>query len=323
MRMPAADENTYFNNFLQTGYEELGSWTPPYYQSIKEADANLRFAGSTVDQIAGSLEKFCRNMFAKTMDEETLARMEEFFYMPQNATLDIDERRRLLGIAMSGTGKMSTEKIADIIRTYTGAESSFVFMHNLMIYIHITEDDRLGSVDTLKKELGAKMPAHIHYITNYRTELSIDDRDIEHIEMDRLSLKMAVPFWYRQILNGKWILDGTKNLDGEFWYGMNPSLTSKFAIKNHEGISMRSAVNALVYDSFSISPSVFIYGKVAEQHDLFCTSALMRSDLHMNSVEQIEISIERRSVDCKFLDGGFLLDGTHILNSVHEKEEDL
>ena len=43
--MSQIDGETYFNNFGQSGYDELKEWTPSYYQKIKEADANLQFAG--------------------------------------------------------------------------------------------------------------------------------------------------------------------------------------------------------------------------------------------------------------------------------------
>ena len=148
--MPKLEGETFFNNFEQTGYEELKSWTPSYYQRIKEADANLRFAGSTIDIMADSLEKFCENLFAKTMGEEELSRMEKYFYMEQNGNLDIEERRRLLAIALAGSGKISTAKISDLIRKYTWEEEFFVFLHMLYIYIHLNEGDRLGSVETLK-----------------------------------------------------------------------------------------------------------------------------------------------------------------------------
>ena len=129
--MSLIDGETYFNNFGQTGYEEIRDWTPAYYRNILEADANMYFAGWLKDVMAESLEKWCRNQFAAGMDEYTLGRMERFFYMKENATLDIEERRRLLGIAMAGTGKISTEKIAAWVKTYTGADCTFEFLHRL------------------------------------------------------------------------------------------------------------------------------------------------------------------------------------------------
>ena len=36
--MSQIDGETYFNNFGQSGYDELKEWTPAYYQKIKEAD---------------------------------------------------------------------------------------------------------------------------------------------------------------------------------------------------------------------------------------------------------------------------------------------
>ena len=85
--MPQIEGETYFNNFGQSGYDELKEWTPSYYQSIKEADANLRFAGITIDQMAQALENWCANMFIDTMSEEMLSRMETFYYLDNSGAM--------------------------------------------------------------------------------------------------------------------------------------------------------------------------------------------------------------------------------------------
>ena len=102
--MPRLDGETYFDNFSQTGYEELSGWTPTFYRDIKEADANLRFAGATKDLIAQAIEEWCENMFIDTMGEEALSRMEAFYYMSENSSRPIAERRRLLKAAQLGSG---------------------------------------------------------------------------------------------------------------------------------------------------------------------------------------------------------------------------
>ena len=62
--MSLSNGETYFNNFVQTGYEEISEWTPRFYRDIMEADVNMRFAGRLDDLMAQSLEEWCKNQFA-------------------------------------------------------------------------------------------------------------------------------------------------------------------------------------------------------------------------------------------------------------------
>lgn len=319
--MPRVDGETYFPNFEQTGYEELRDWTPAYYRDIKEADANLRFAGSTNDIMAESLERFCRNLFAKTMDAEELSRMEAFFYMTGNASKDIEERRRLLAIAMAGSGKISTSKIADMIRAYTGAESSFIFQNALHIYIHIGEDDRIGSSGTLMKEIGAKMPAHVAYVTNYSVEMAVIGRGMERIAPDRVIFSMKAPFWYAYVLNGDWVLDGSHLLDAGLRYSMRAAINSIYGFRTQGDILARQTVKTAVKEAESISEkmqfALFVHG--AEKESAAVTA---RAGILTGNAEGIgDMMVTVSSPGYWFLDGSANLDGSKTLNSIYREEE--
>lgn len=320
--MPRLEGETYFNNFLQTGYDELRSWTPRYYQGIREADANMQFAGSTIDLMADSLEKFCKNLFAKTMDEEELARMEKYFYIEKNSKLDISERRRLLAIAMAGSGKISTTKIADLIRTYTGAESSFTFLQRLYICIHLGEDYRLGSMEMLKEALGTQMPAHIAYMINYRTELVINEWNLEQVAFDNVRFHMSLPFWYvhEYTLDGSWPLDGSVLLHTrksyqlilgvKFYQGVFPvtqqfelveaGITAGVRIKERMDVGMKSYAG--------------IYFGLKEKASL---SVQVETQPIM---ETVGLTVETKNRDRWFLDGTVLLDGSRNLDAIYKVE---
>ena len=173
--MPRIEGETYFDNFGQTGYEEFRDWTPTYYRSIKEADVGLRFAGGLKDRMAEALEELCRNQFAKSMGEYMLGRMEKFFHMEGNGDKSLSERRRLLSIALSGTGKMCRERIADIVRRYTGREAAFSFPGSVFfIHVDLDSESRFYSPETLEKELKAKLPAHLAHSLIYALAFVID-----------------------------------------------------------------------------------------------------------------------------------------------------
>lgn len=158
--MPQIDGETYFNNFGQTGYDELKEWTPTYYQNIREADANLRFAGRTVDQMAQALEEWCANMFIDTMSEDMLSRMEAFYYL-DNSGRTMDERRRLLKAAQIGSGKVDVDRIKRIIKVYAGVDCEIEFLHELNITLHA--GNKIVSFTDFTDIIGRQIPAHLSW----------------------------------------------------------------------------------------------------------------------------------------------------------------
>ncbi len=156
--MPQVKKETYFNNFIQSGYEELKEWTPTYYQAIKEADANMQFAGKTIDQMAQSLEDWCSNMFIDTMSEEMIQRMEEFYSM-DNSGRTLDERRGLLKAAQIGSGKVDADRIKRVLRSYADADCEIDFVHTLDITLY--SNNKLIRVENIKKIIRNLLPAHI------------------------------------------------------------------------------------------------------------------------------------------------------------------
>lgn len=167
MSVPRVDGETYFNNFLQTGYAEMKGWTPSYYQEIKEADVNLRFAGKTIDLMALSLEDWCLNQFIDTMSEETLSRMEAFYYL-DNSSRTLDERRRLLKAAQLGSGKMDVDRIKRIISVYANVDCTVEFIHEMTITLDA--GDKIVNFGDFTSILGKQMPAHIAWFVHQEME---------------------------------------------------------------------------------------------------------------------------------------------------------
>lgn len=161
--MPQIEGETYFNNFEQSGYDELKNWTPEYYQRIKEADANLRFAGKTIDQMAQALEDWCADMFIDTMSEDMLSRMEAFYYL-DNSSRSVDDRRRLLKAAQIGSGKVDADRIKRIIKVYAGVDCEIEFLNKLNITLHAGNKmiRFTDFTDIIGKQIPAHLSCHVH-----------------------------------------------------------------------------------------------------------------------------------------------------------------
>lgn len=158
--MPQIEGETYFNNFEQSGYDELKNWTPEYYQRIKEADANLRFAGKTIDQMAQALEDWCADMFIDTMSEDMLSRMEAFYYL-DNSSRSVDDRRRLLKAAQIGSGKVDADRIKRIIKVYAGVDCEIEFLNELNITLHA--GNKMIRFTDFTDIIGKQIPAHLSW----------------------------------------------------------------------------------------------------------------------------------------------------------------
>lgn len=163
MLVPQIEGETYFNNFGQSGYDELKDWTPAYYQSIRETDANLQFSGKTIDEMAQALEDWCANMFIDTMSEDMLSRMEAFYYL-DNSSRNIDERRRLLKAAQLGSGKVDIDRIKRIITVYAGVDCEIEFLNELNITLHAgNKNVRFTDfTEIIGKQLPGHLAWHIH-----------------------------------------------------------------------------------------------------------------------------------------------------------------
>lgn len=221
--MPRLEGDTYFNNFIQSGYEELRDWSPAYYRDILEADANFRLAGSIDDTIALKLEELCQNFFIDTMNTEALSRMERFFHLEGNASLSIQERRSALKAAQIGNGKVSRERLGRMVQAYTGYYPEFDFIHRLDIRTAY-DGERELLPGKLMQDLRRTIPAHIAFLLNYRLDFIIDESDIEQYSLTRVRFKMPLYMWPLRVLDGTWILDGGISLDSARGYGLRLGL---------------------------------------------------------------------------------------------------
>lgn len=169
--MPQVEGETYFNNFEQSGYDELKDWTPSYYQSIKEADVNLQFAGKTIDEMAQALEYWCQNMFIDTMSEDMLSRMEAFYYL-DNSNRSVDERRRLLKAAQIGSGKVDIDRIKRIINVYAEVDCEIEFLNELNITLHAGH--KLIKFTDFTEIIGNQLPGHLVWHVHQSMQHSTD-----------------------------------------------------------------------------------------------------------------------------------------------------
>ena len=318
--MPQIEGETYFNNFEQTGYEEMAEWTPTYYQEIKEADVNLRFAGKTIDLMAQSLEDWCANMFIDTMGEEALSRMETFYYMENNSSRPIEERRRLLKAAQLGSGKMNRDRIGRMVESYTGVYPTFEFIHRLEIKAGFDEQFSLVPGD-LMKFLRKNIPAHIDFVVIFDIWVVVNSHDLEQVTLPNITIRCIAPMWDYTMLDGSWYLDGSVLLDQGGRYVLAPRLNAKFSIvepENTSGADMALHIPLEIDEGFEMDSLVLVTG-IAEENSIG-TGLLLVTDINDIKEAVGEISIAVYSSSCWVLDGSVIMNGSRYLDSFYRKE---
>lgn len=151
-----------FNNDYRSGFEELKRYYPNYYSKIKEMDANLKFAGSTLDMMANGLEEIVKNRFIATASEEVIKRLEAFYNIKPDERRSLADRRKLLiAISNSADQHFGRREIKAVVLSFVNAAIDVMFV-NSMITVNINRDIEDSFLLTdCHNTLLDMMPAHL------------------------------------------------------------------------------------------------------------------------------------------------------------------
>lgn len=152
-----------FNNQQRSGYEEIASYSPWFYRSIKEMDAVFRMAGFTLDHMAADLERTVSNQFVEHMEEEPFSRYEAFLGVKKDINKTLDERKAYINALLIGSGKFSADKIIAIVNQFVDCECS-VQLSGAELYINIAfKNDPDKYIVDIRKFIEKWLPGHLTY----------------------------------------------------------------------------------------------------------------------------------------------------------------
>lgn len=152
-----------FNNQQRSGYEEIASYSPRYYRSIKEMDAVFRLAGWLIDLMAKDMENMVAFQFLKYMDDKSLTRYESFLGIPKDSEKTLKERKEYINALLIGSGKISADKIAALVNQFSGCVCEDIVLKESVLHIGIVVSKDLDQAlkKTIYDLIGQKLPAHI------------------------------------------------------------------------------------------------------------------------------------------------------------------
>ena len=205
-----------FNNQQRSGYEEIASYSPRYYRSIKEMDAVFRLAGWIIDLMAQDMEDMVAFQFLKYMDDEALTRYEVFLGIMKDANKTLEERKAYINALLIGSGKLSADKIKAIVRQFVDCECD-IELSGAELYINMTFKDNPDKyMEDIRSLIKGKVPAHIEIIYHGSEGLDIVVQLANTVTVERMRHRMD---FYLYSNGGITYLNGTAAFDGSFLLG--------------------------------------------------------------------------------------------------------
>lgn len=205
-----------FNNQQRTGYEEIVSYGPCFYQQIKEMDAIYRFAGWTSDLMAADLERLMEMQFIKYMDNEMLTRYENFIGIERDYSKTLEERRTIVSATSNKAGKLSKGKIQSIVNSFVECDCRVSLKESVLVIEMIFRENPALYMNSIRELIQDAIPAHIGIVYRGGIDISIAFKWDSKVSVQRMIHKMTFRMHTAAkdvFLDGSAVLDGSCKLD--------------------------------------------------------------------------------------------------------------
>lgn len=150
--------------------------------------------------------------------------------LPVRQNLPYEERRRLIFQKRDYRAPMTPYRMEKYLADATGfevhiadisdpGEYGFVPPHPNIFKAYFLGEGSLDS-KVVFEMLDRLKQSHTIYTVNDRTEVVLDNRNLEQIILRNIRFKMGIPFWYDFVFDGSWRLDGSVILNVKRRYGL-------------------------------------------------------------------------------------------------------
>jgi uncharacterized protein YmfQ (DUF2313 family) len=143
---------------------------PPVLQSIAEFQAIIDSEYPELEQLNIEKENVLDNAYLLTMGEERLTQWEKLLNISPVKGSTLEDRRDTILARIRGQGKLNTELINTIVKTFTGGTAnSYIKDGVLCIEITPPPENKSYIFTNVEQELKNKVPAHlgINVFRNY------------------------------------------------------------------------------------------------------------------------------------------------------------
>ncbi len=144
--------------------ERMNSYYPNVIQSILEFKAIIDCEYPEFDALAETRDSVLSNAYLLTMDESRIEQWEQILNIKPQVGSSVDDRRETIVARIRGQGKLNTELINNIVRTFTGGDAKS-WVKDSVLYVVITPppNNKQYQFANVEQELKAKVPAHLGF----------------------------------------------------------------------------------------------------------------------------------------------------------------
>lgn len=306
--------------------------------------------GAEYDSVRKIIEELPYQLFPET-STWGLPYHEVKWGLPVRENLSPEERRKLIYQKRDFKTPMNPHRMECYLKTETGfdvrvsdindpGDYGFIAPHPNAFKVYFLGE---GTLDTQKARsvLNKLKQPHTVYTLNDRSEIALDNRGLEIINLKRIVLNIAESFWGSDLLNGRKILNGTTYLYPFMRYNNTVSivflsevvfgLEDNLKIKTVVDQATESNIAALVrvYSTHDCWDTIYLDGKTPLDGgiDLGYKAGNKKSRMLSTfsieikeNIAETEVIVVTKTKDYKLFSGDVMLNGKNKLNSIYRKE---
>ena len=142
-------------------YDELKSYLPDIFTSIKDVDVFLKIVGLEFDKLENSTFIARNNNFINLSDEKTISSLEKFMYIPYNSNRTLADRKNLIISFFTGNGKIGITEIKEVVKVFTTSVCDVLFADSTITIKIIKDISETFILSDCYFILRKKVPAHL------------------------------------------------------------------------------------------------------------------------------------------------------------------
>ena len=166
--------------------QRMNSYYPQVIRQIEEFKAIIDAEYPEFDDLSVANDRITQDAYLLTMTEDRIIEWEKILGIKPIAGSTVDDRRDTIIARIRGQGKLNTELINSIVKTFTGG-TAISWVENSTLYVEITPppNNKQYQFANVEQEIGKKIPAHLNFqiSRNYYTWGDINDHHTDWQEV--------------------------------------------------------------------------------------------------------------------------------------------
>lgn len=142
--------------------ERMYGYYPKVIQSILEFNALIGAESPEFDELSNSVSIAIDDAYLLTMSEKRITQWERILGIRAVEGSTVEDRRATIIARIRGKGKLNTNLINSIVKTFTGAGcKAYIEDSKLQVQLFPSKYDKDYILDNLVQELALNVPAHL------------------------------------------------------------------------------------------------------------------------------------------------------------------